>query len=30
MISTDFESILVPQDNRKQNSDESYMNKCIY
>ena len=30
MISTDFESILVPEDNRKQNSDESYMNKYIY
>ena len=27
MIYADFESILVPQDNRKQNPGESYTNK---
>ena len=27
MICADFESILVPKDNGKQNPDESYMNK---
>ena len=26
-IQTDFESILVPEDNRKQNLNESYTNK---
>ena len=30
MISTDFEIILVPEDNRKQNWDEPYTNKYIY
>ena len=27
MIYADFESILVPEDNRKQNTNESYTNK---
>ena len=27
MTYADFESILVPEDNRKQNPDESYMKK---
>ena len=27
MIYADFQSILVPEDNRKQNLDESYTNK---
>ena len=27
MICADFESILVPRENGKQNSEESYMNK---
>ena len=27
MIYADFESILVPEDNEKQNPDESYINK---
>ena len=27
MICTDFESILVPEDNGKQNPEESYRNK---
>ena len=27
MIYADFQSILVPEDNGKQNLDESYMNK---
>ena len=27
MIYADFESILVPEDNRKQNPDETYTNK---
>ena len=27
MIYADFESILVPEENRKQNPDESYTNK---
>ena len=27
MIYTDFESVLVPEDNEKQNPDESYTNK---
>ena len=30
MIYVDFESILKPEDNRKQNSDESDTNKYIY
>ena len=30
MISTDFEIILVPEDNRKQNWDEPYTNKYMY
>ena len=28
MIYADFESILVPEDNEKQNSKDSYTNKC--
>ena len=28
MIFADFESILVPEDNGKQNPNESYTNKC--
>ena len=28
MIYPDFESILVPEDNGKQNSDDCYTNKC--
>ena len=28
MIYVDFESILVPEDNGKQNPNESYTNKC--
>ena len=28
MIYADFESILVPEDNGKQNPNESYTNKC--
>ena len=27
MVYADFESILVPEDNGKQNTEESYMNK---
>ena len=27
MINVDFETVLVPQDNRKQNPEESYTNK---
>ena len=29
MIYADFESILVPEDNQKQNPENSYMNKVI-
>ena len=28
MIYADFESILVPENNGKQNPDESYISKC--
>ena len=28
MTYADFESILVPEDNQKQNPENSYMNKC--
>ena len=28
MIYLDFKSILVPEDNGKQNLDDSYTNKC--
>ena len=28
MIYADFESMLIPEDNRKQNPDESFTNKC--